>query len=241
MAKLDSKDGDVLDLPLDAAVNSGDFVAEGEAIVGFAVTDGDITADGYTLRRGGVHYGAPKETGAAWVLGDALSHDGTNFVKSSTLDVVAIAAAAAGSSDVVGDVALLAAPMANPARLAAVEVSAHTVAIPLTANAAKTFLFAAPFGGSIGSLKVACTTTLASSAGTITLAAVNGATSLLATADTDIEGTVGGAAPATVPLTATTANLIVAAGDVIKLTVTSDNADATGGEDLVAIMTMAAV
>lgn len=127
MAKLDSKDGDILDLPLDAAVDSGDFVAEGEAIIGFAETDGDITADGYTLRREGVFYGAPKANGTAWVLGDNLSHDGTNFLKSSTLDIVAFAASASASSSAVGDVVLLPAPRANPARLAAVEDDATKV------------------------------------------------------------------------------------------------------------------
>ena len=104
---IDTSCGDTLDIAYDAAVDSGDFVVIGEGIFGFAVIDGDATADGYTLKREGVFYGVTKATGAAWAVGDRLGHDGTAFTRDAQYARVAVAVTAAASGATTGDVLLL--------------------------------------------------------------------------------------------------------------------------------------
>lgn len=209
----------------------------------FGVVKSTVAAGASAVIDVGGVYDATKAAGTAWADGDLISYNGTAFTKSTTTDVHAVAVLLAGSSATTGRIRLLEAPMVNPARVTAIETRAaaerHTVRIPVTANAAPTYLWAPPFAGTVTGIKVACTTTIASTGGTVLLAGIKvGGNTLLATASTDIEGTVGAAAPATVPLTATAADLVLAATDVVKFTVTSNNADATGGGDLIAIITM---
>lgn len=229
-------------------IRSGDD--ELQIVAGSALTGGDIyssngvfgvvkasVASGAVavIQTGGV-YDVTKVAGTAWAAGDYIKWNGTGFDKSTSGIYHAVAELAATSGATSGRVRLLCTPAVNPTALNAMR---FTVPIPLTANAATTKLWAPPFAGTVTSIKVAATTTLASTSGTILLAAIAvGGNTLLATASTDIEGTVGGDPPAAIPLTATAADLVLDASDVVKLTVTSNNADATGGADLIAIITM---
>lgn len=231
---LETSCADNVTLPADSNVASGDFVQQGQAITGYAITDGDNSTDGYAIQREAVVYGAAKATGTAWVLGDRLDHDGDEWVKATGRSVYrGIAAAAAASGDATGDVILLDSPVPNPAN-----DEKLTVPIPLVANSAKTYLLRIPFDCTITDLNIMASVTLASTSGTILLAAIKvGGSTILATASTDIEGTVGGT-ETDVPLTATGANLVMSAGDFLKFTVTSNNADATGGGDTLAIVSV---
>jgi len=201
----------------------------------FGVVHGSVDSGAVAVIDHGGLYDVTKVAGTAWGAGDRIKWNGTAFDKSTAGTYHAVAELAATSGATSGRVRFLETPAINPGILA----QSYTVRIPVVANSAPTYLWAPPVAGSVASIKIACTTTIASTSGTVLLAGIKvGGNTLLATASTDIEGTVGAAAPATVPLTATAADLVLAATDVVKLTVTSNNADATGGGDLIAIITM---
>ena len=87
---------------------SGNAYLIGVGIFGFAVTD-SVAGDIVSLRRLGQFTGAPKDTAAAWVVGDILYWDNTafRFTKTATNNTrVGYAASAQLTADTAGDVLL---------------------------------------------------------------------------------------------------------------------------------------
>lgn len=106
------------------------------------------------------------------------------------------------------------------------------VATPVVANTVKTYLQYVPAGHIIDSLAGLASVTPASAGGAITLAGAKvGGNNILDAATFDLEGLIGGTQGA-IGVTATEADRTFATAGWIKWTVTSDNADATGGADL---------
>lgn len=104
---------------------------------------------------------------------------------------------------------------------------------PLIANGTRTVPMFFPAGGTITNLRVITPVALSSAAGTITLAIqLPDGTTLLSTATVDAEAFVANTLTA-LTLTGTPANLIIGAGGHINIVLTSNNADAVGGDLLV--------
>lgn len=101
------------------------------------------------------------------------------------------------------------------------------VVLPLVANGVTRAYVAKPTGRTLSGVRRRRQTALASALGAITLAVQDGDdNTLLAAATVDAKAFT--ASFVAESLTATTANLALAAGEPIQLILTSDNADATG-------------
>lgn len=220
------KTGELVDMAHSASVSKGDFVVA-EGLKGFAADDSDSSA-GYVLERGGHYTGVPKATGAAWTKGDVLEYD-SSAEKFQALDggkAVAIAAADATSGATTGDIILLEAPVAQQGP------TYKDIACPLTANATTTFLGRVPFDCTVSAILLHATAKAASASGDVTFAITGGGNNLLEAATFDLESLTN-ATDETLTLQSTTpANLSLSKGDIIKISIVSDNADATGAADL---------
>ncbi len=113
------------------------------------------------------------------------------------------------------------------------DVSAiEAVATPVVANTTKTYLQYVPAGHVVDAIGAMASVTPASSAGTLTLAGAKvGGNNILGAATVDLKTLTGGT-QATITPTATLADRTFTTAGWIKWTVTSNNADATGGADL---------
>ena len=87
-------------------------------------------------------------------------------------------------------------------------------------------------GGTIKAITVKLRTVTASAGGDVTLAMAAAGNNLLVAATFDLESLSADTETA-LSLTAVSADLILASGDMVRMDVVSDNADATGGLDLV--------
>lgn len=112
------------------------------------------------------------------------------------------------------------------------ELDTVTVVVALAANSSTTVYVAKPVARTLSGISAKRHTAIASASGTVVLTVKDGdANTLFSTANIDAEGlTASFAAQA---LTATTANLDLAAGEPIEIKMTSNNADATGGPAVV--------
>ncbi len=100
--------GETLTVAAPANLASGEFVLIGAAIFGAAIKAA-ASGDPVALVTSGLFEGAPKATGAAWVVGDIVYWDATakNFTKTSSANSrVGVAAVAAATGDAVGTVKL---------------------------------------------------------------------------------------------------------------------------------------
>lgn len=108
------------------------------------------------------------------------------------------------------------------------ELDTETVVMALTANGTTTVRIAKPVARTLSGVSAKRHTAVASALGTVLLAVRDGdSTTLLSTATVDAEALTASFVAQT--LTATTADLDLAAGEPITITLVSNNADATGG------------
>lgn len=110
-----------------------------------------------------------------------------------------------------------------------------SIVVGLTANGTSRAYWAAPAACTITAIKASAAIVVASSLGTVTLAAVegSGAATLFSTSTIDAEGLT--TTPTAQTLTGTGASLVLVAGETVNLALVSNNADATGGPVVVTL------
>lgn len=120
------------------------------------------------------------------------------------------------------------------AALGAVEFS-ETLSVPVTPNVTTTLLWFAPVGLTVVALYLWATTAPASAAGDYTFAATGAGNNLLSAATFDLETLVSGVRSSP-GLTATTANLTLAAAAKVQFDFVSNNVDLTGANLFVQVV-----
>lgn len=119
------------------------------------------------------------------------------------------------------------------------ELDKDVLVVDLVANSTAKLKVAKPVARTLSGVRLKRHTALASAGGTILVHILDGdGTTLLSTATIDGEALTASFVSQT--LTATTADLAIAAGEPVEVKIVSNNADATGGP-LVAELTWAAV
>ena len=110
-----------------------------------------------------------------------------------------------------------------------------TIVVPVVANAASRAYWAAPAACTITAIKASNVATILSTLGTVLLAVAEGSggATLLSTATIDAETLT--TTPTAKTLTGTPALLNIVACETVNLTLTSNNADATGGPCVVTL------
>jgi predicted RecA/RadA family phage recombinase len=202
-----------------STVLSGALVVVG-AIVGIAQADA-ASGDPVALVTKGL-FRIPKQSGFAGVAGaPALYADGNERLESAGGRVIGVYAAAAASADTEAIVLL-------GAQLGEGQTFVDKVFVVPQADATTTALSEAPFGATISAISYFTDDAPSSAAGTVLGSATKDGTTVLNAATVDAELFTEDAKTA-LTLTAVTADLVCAKGDLTLLKLVSNNADLVAG------------